>query len=74
VHHVTAGHAVFVPRSIVHGFKNEHDGDARVVVTLTPGSIGKSYFEEIAAAVNAGGPPDMAKVKAIMERWGLVPQ
>ena len=74
VHHVTAGQAVFVPRGIVHGFKNEHNGDARVVVTLTPGSIGKGYFEEVAAAVNAGGPPDMAKVKAIMERWGLVPQ
>jgi quercetin dioxygenase-like cupin family protein len=73
-HRVTAGQAVFVPRGIVHGFKNEHDGDARVVVTLTPGSIGKGYFEEVAAVVNAGGPPDMAKVKAIMERWGLVPQ
>lgn len=73
VHQVTAGQAVFVPRGVVHGFRNEHDGDARVVVTLTPGSIGKGYFEEVAAVVNAGGPPDITKVKAIMERWGLVP-
>jgi quercetin dioxygenase-like cupin family protein len=73
VHLVTPGEGVFVPRGAVHGFTNEHPGDARVLVTLTPGSIGKGYFEEIAAVVNAGGPPDMAKVKAVMEKWGLVP-
>jgi hypothetical protein len=41
--------------------------------TLTPGSIGKTYFEEMAAVVNAGGPPDMARVKEVMQRHGLVP-
>ena len=30
------------------------------------------YFEDIAAVVNAGGPPDMAKVKAVMDKYGLV--
>jgi hypothetical protein len=33
---------------------------------------GKRYFEDIAAVVNAGGTPDMAKVKAVMDKYGLV--
>jgi hypothetical protein len=44
----------------------------RALVTLTPAVAGKKYFEDIAAVVNAGGPPDMAKVKAVMEKYGLI--
>ena len=40
--------------------------------TLTPGSIGPDYFRDIAAVVNAGGPPDPAKIAAVMARHGLV--
>ena len=69
---VTAGEAVFVPRGKVHGFRNDDAGEARVLVTLTPGSIGKGYFEEMAAAVNTGGPPDARTIARIMEKWGLV--
>jgi quercetin dioxygenase-like cupin family protein len=72
-HEVSRGQAVFVPRGAVHHFQNAHTGDAVVLSTLTPGSIGKTYFEEIAAVVNAGGPPDMARVKEVMQRHGLVP-
>jgi hypothetical protein len=45
---------------------------ARALVTLTPVVAGKRYFEDIAAVVNAGGPPDMAKVKAVRDKYGLV--
>jgi hypothetical protein len=44
-----------------------------VLSVLTPGSIGTAYFEEMADVVNAGGPPDLAKVKDVMLRHGLVP-
>jgi hypothetical protein len=30
------------------------------------------YFREVAAILNAGGPPDFAKVRAVMEKYGLV--
>jgi quercetin dioxygenase-like cupin family protein len=73
VHEVTPGAAVFVPRGAVHGFQNRHAGAARTLAVLTPGSIGRAYFEELAALVNAGGPPDLARVKDIMLRHGLVP-
>jgi len=31
------------------------------------------FFKEAAAIVQAGGPPDMEKLKAIMAKHGLVP-
>ena len=71
-HRLTPGDALFVPRGAVHRFDNLDAGEARALVTLTPAIAGKRYFQEIAAVVNAGGPPDMAKVKAIMESYGLI--
>jgi quercetin dioxygenase-like cupin family protein len=72
-HAVGPGDTVFVPRGQVHHHENPHDGLARVLVVLTPTGIGRRYFEEIAALVNAGGPPDPARMKEIMLRHGLVP-
>jgi quercetin dioxygenase-like cupin family protein len=72
-HRIGTGDAVFVPRGAVHHFENRDAGDARVIVVLTPAIAGKKYFEELASIVNAGGPPDMAKVKETMLRYGLVP-
>jgi hypothetical protein len=34
--------------------------------------FGRRYFEEIAQVVNVSGKPDLAKVKEIMLRHGLV--
>lgn len=72
-HEVRAGDAVFLPRGCVHHHQNLHAGAARALIVLTPGAIGKGYFEEMAGVVNAGGPPDLARVKEIMLRHGLVP-
>lgn len=66
------GDAIFVPRGVIHRFDNFAVGEARALVTLTPGTAGKRYFEEMAAVVGAGGPPDMAKVKAVMDKYGLI--
>ncbi len=70
-HRLKSGDALFVPRGAVHRFDNLA-GDARALVTLTPAVAGKRYVEDIAAVVNAGGPPDMAKVKAVMDKYGLI--
>jgi quercetin dioxygenase-like cupin family protein len=72
-HELKAGDGIFVPRGAVHQFQNLHAGQARVLAMMTPGKIGKKYFEELAEVVNAGGPPDLAKVRQIMLRHGLVP-
>jgi quercetin dioxygenase-like cupin family protein len=72
-HEIKAGDSIFIARGAVHHFQNLHAGDARVLAMLTPGSIGTAYFEEMADVVNAGGPPDLRKVKDIMLHHGLVP-
>jgi quercetin dioxygenase-like cupin family protein len=72
-HKLSAGDALFVPRGAVHRFDNFDAGDARALVTLTPATAGRRYFEDMAAVVNVGRPPDMAKVHAIMQKYGLIP-
>lgn len=72
-HEIRAGDSLFIPRGCTHHHANRHATTARVLSVLTPGSIGKRYFEEIAEVVNAGGKPDIERVKTIMLRHGLVP-
>lgn len=60
------------PRGSVHGFSNPHGTAARALIVLTP-DIGAQYFRDVAEAVGAGGPPDRAKLLAVMARYGLVP-
>lgn len=67
------GESCFIPRGAVHGFENLHSKNAKALAVVTPALIGPGYFKEIAAVVNAGGPPDVAKIKEIMLRHGLVP-
>ncbi len=64
------GESMFTPKGEVHGFSNPFATTARALVVLTP-DIGAGYFQEIAAVVNAGGPPDRAKMMKIMESHGL---
>jgi quercetin dioxygenase-like cupin family protein len=68
-----AGDAVFIPRGSVHHHENLHEGSSRFLAVLTPGSIGRRYFEEIAEVINVPGKPDLAKAKEVMLRHGLVP-
>ena len=69
---VEPGATLFIPRGVVHGFRNDSAGPASVVCILTPGVLGPGYFRELAALV-AGGAPDPARMKAVMLRHGLVP-
>jgi quercetin dioxygenase-like cupin family protein len=72
-HAVRRGDVVLIPRGAVHHHENLHEGTARALVVLTPGSIGRRYFEEMAEAVNVPGKPDPARVQEIMRRHGLIP-
>ena len=56
-HEIGPGESLLVPRGSVHGFENPHAATARVLSVLTPGSIGRRYFEAVAAAVNVPGNP-----------------
>jgi quercetin dioxygenase-like cupin family protein len=69
------GEAVCVPRGQIHGFENHSSDDAKILCIATPAVFGPAYFREIGAvlAANAGGPPDLAAIGAVMRRHGLTP-
>ena len=67
------GETCFIPRGAVHGFNNLKQTDVKALAIITPALLGPDFFSEAAAIVNAGGPPDVEKVKAVMLKHGLVP-
>ncbi|MGE5273093.1 MAG: cupin domain-containing protein [Verrucomicrobiota bacterium] len=76
-HDVGPGEALCIRCGAVHRFENEGEVDARVLAVVTPGVLGPDYFRELAAladeAAAAGGPPDPARIGAVMLRHGLTP-
>ncbi len=70
---VRPGDVAFIPRGSVHHHENLHEGTARALIVLTPGSIGRRYFEEVAEAVNVPGKPHPARITEVMLRHGLIP-
>jgi uncharacterized cupin superfamily protein len=72
-HEIGPGDRAFAPKGKVHHFINNGTAAAKVLTVLTPATIGPKYFRDIADVVNAaGGPPDPAKIKAVMAKHGLV--
>jgi len=65
------GDWMHTPKGAVHAFSNPHRETARALIVLTP-DIGAQYFRDVAAVVNAGGPPDRTQLVAVMARYGLV--
>jgi quercetin dioxygenase-like cupin family protein len=67
------GESCFIPRGAVHGFNNLKQTDVKGLAVITPALLGPDFFKEAAAILNAGGPPDIEKLKAVMAKHGLVP-
>ena len=68
---IAPGESCFVPRGAVHGFNNLQQTNAKGLAVITPALLGPDFFKEAAAIVNAGGPPDVAKLNAVMAKHGL---
>lgn len=66
------GQSMRTPKGSVHGFSNPFGSVARALITMAP-DVGPGYFEDVAAVVNRGGPPDKAALLAVMGRYGLAP-
>ena len=66
------GQTMHTPKGTVHGFSNPSDRVARAIIVMSP-DIGAQYFNDVAAVINAGGPPDKAALVAVMSRYGLAP-
>ena len=69
---LSPGECMHTPKGVVHAFSNSLGSVARALIIQSP-DIGAQYFEDIAAVVNAGGPPDKARLVAVMSQYGLVP-
>ena len=71
-HDVRPGQSLFIPRGSIHTHENVYEEPARSLIVMTPGSIGITYFQEVAREVNVPGRPDVEKINEIMLRFGLV--
>lgn len=60
---------IFKPRNVVHAFWNPGPNPARLIEVITPG-VFAHYFEELAAILNAGGPPDMQRLADLDHKYG----
>lgn len=70
---IAPGESCFVPRGAVHGFNNLKQTNVKALAVITPALLGPDFFKEAAAIVNAGGPPDVKKLGAVMAKHGLTP-
>ena len=70
---IAPGQSYFIPRGAVHGFVNLRAENARTLAVITPALLGPIFFRECSEIVNAGGPPDIEKLRIVMTRHGLVP-
>jgi len=66
------GEWMFSPKGSVHQFTNPSGGTTRVLSIMSP-DIGAQYFRDVGAVIDAGGPPDRARLLAVMSSYGLVP-
>lgn len=66
------GQGMSTPKGVVHAFSNPFAETARALIVQSP-DIGAQYFKDVAAVVNAGGPPDKTALLSVMSRYGLVP-
>lgn len=72
---VGPGQALCIPRGAIHRFDNNGATDVKALCVITPAAIGPEFFRESAEVLNAakGGPPDIAKMVAVMRRHGITP-
>jgi quercetin dioxygenase-like cupin family protein len=70
---VRPGDVMFIPRGVVHGFENVSPGPAVALSVITPGVLGPSFFQDVADVLKQPGPPDIARIMGVMQRYGLRP-
>ena len=71
----SAKQAFCISRDAVHCFDNNDSQDVKALCVITPAAKSPRFFREAAEVINAvaGGPPDVAKMAAIMRAHGFTP-
>lgn len=70
VYTAAPGSYILKPRGVPHAFWNAGPEPARIVEIISPAGF-ERYFEELADILSAGGPPDVARIEALADRYGL---
>ncbi|WP_423821741.1 cupin domain-containing protein [Salinisphaera sp. SPP-AMP-43] len=65
------GTTVFIPRGVVHTFRNRGDTPLTLLVHTTPGGI-EGFFEGCAEILTAPGGPDPGRLAGIAAEHGIV--
>jgi quercetin dioxygenase-like cupin family protein len=69
-HVANSGALLHFPRHIAHGFRNIGSSVGKTLWTVVPGSSFEQFFAEL-GALPTDAPPDMQKVVAIFNRYGM---
>jgi quercetin dioxygenase-like cupin family protein len=67
---VPVGTAVFVPKGVVHAFRNPGDKPLRMLLHTAPSGF-ETFFARCAEEFAKPGPPDMARIVAIAAEHGI---
>lgn len=67
----TPGSVAFVPMHIHHGFRNNSQKPAEVILAFSPSTSQNEFFKKM-EAVFAAGSPDLAKIKALQQEYDQV--
>ena len=70
---LNAGECKFISRGRIHSFKNESDSVVEVTAYANPGVLTANYFKDLLDVLKQGGPELPVEVKAVMNRYGLMP-
>src|SRR5215211_6217505 len=63
-----AGTLVCKPRNIPHTFWNQGSIPARLLEIISPAGF-ERYFDELAAVLGAGEPPDLDRIQALAQKY-----
>ncbi len=69
-HEVAPGGAAFMPRGVVHTFKNVGDQPSRMLISTTPSGFEK-FFARCAEEFAKAGGPDMSRIIEIGVEHGI---
>ena len=70
VYDARPGAYIAKPRGVPHTFWNARSEPARMMEIIAPAGF-ERYFEELAEIIAAGSPPDVARIAALADRYGL---
>ncbi|MGA8247756.1 MAG: cupin domain-containing protein [Nocardioides sp.] len=62
------GDYLYLPRNVPHAFRNPYDEESRVISVVSPAGL-EAYYQALSEM--PPGPMDFAKVKAIMDDFGI---